>query len=103
MLPPPSHPRAPLWAGRHGADGTRGYLDIHNDSWARKPKKKKGWGAQVGDGTTKTAPWVPRSLEDKRGAAGVGLCSILLLLLLFLCHPGSVWEGDGTRAWLARL
>lgn len=65
--------------------------------------QKKGWGAQVGDGTTKTAPWVPRSLEDKRGAAGVGLRSILLLLLLFLCHPGSVWEGDGTRAWLARL
>lgn len=60
MLQPPSHPCAPLRAGRHGADGTRGYLDIRNDSWARTPKKK-GWGAgppaQVGDGTTKTAPW----------------------------------------------
>lgn len=54
-------------------------------------------------GTTKTAPWVPRSLEDKQGAASVGLSSILFLLLLFLCHPGSMWEGDGTRAWLARL
>lgn len=106
VFQPPSHPCAPLWAGRQGADGTHGHPDVPSISWARtalpaaRLPKKKGWGtgppAQVGDGTSKTAPWVPCSLENKHGAAGVGLSS---LLLLFLRHPGSVWEGDRTRAW----